>query len=189
MTWEESIKYDVSFVNPSLASTPQEFMHQSEAARQVINCKKNLALEGKLLAPAMNFSEFRRAGFRCQQKLAAMFRFEGRMFRIKHKQCARCHSVSLTEDFMPGESRFCKLCKKDKDKFTCENQAFPIWYTEEGAPQWHVPEVLSRLTIAEQMLIQRLSPYVPVLHIRNGVMGLKGHVCSFPQEIGKIKEV
>ena len=137
----------------------------------------------------MNFSEFRRAGFRCQQKLAAMFRFEGRMFRIKHKQCARCHSVSLTEDFMPGESRFCKLCKKDKEKFTCENQAFAIWYTEEGAPQWHVPEVLSRLTIAEQMLIQRLSPYVPVLHIRNGVMGLKGHVCSFPQEIGKIKEV
>jgi len=183
--WEESIKFDISFDNPANASTAEEFEEKSATALRHINEKKSKALEGKLLAPAMNFSEFRRVGYRCQQKLATMFRFEGRMFRLKHNKCPRCHGVSLTEGFMPGQSVYCKGCRKNKDKFTCQNHAFPIWYNDEGMPQWHVPEVLKRLTIAEQMLIQRLSPYIPVLHIRNGVMGLKGHVCSFPQEIGE----
>jgi hypothetical protein len=25
-----------------------------------------------------------------------------------------------------------------------------------------------------------VSPYVPLLHIKNWILGIKGHVCSFP---------
>jgi hypothetical protein len=35
------------------------------------------------------------------------------------------------------------------------------------------------------MLIQRISPFVPLHHIKNGVMGLRGHVCAFEQDINE----
>ena len=36
-------------------------------------------------------------------------------------------------------------------------------------------------------MIQRISPFVPLhQHIRQGVMGLKGHVCAFEQDINNI---
>jgi hypothetical protein len=28
-----------------------------------------------------------------------------------------------------------------------------------------------------------VSPYVPFLHIKNGTLGIKGHICSFPQRV------
>ena len=53
-------------------------------------------------------------------------------------------------------------------------------------PNFHVPPELKNLSLAEKMLIQRVSPFVPLQHIKNGVMGLKGHVCAFEQKIEKL---
>ena len=36
------------------------------------------------------------------------------------------------------------------------------------------------------MLIQKISPFIPLHHIKNGTFGIKGHVCSFPQDISSI---
>ena len=42
------------------------------------------------------------------------------------------------------------------------------------------------MTVAETLLIQRVSPLVPLVHIRNGTLGLKGHVCSFMQDVNQV---
>lgn len=33
------------------------------------------------------------------------------------------------------------------------------------------------------MLIQLASPFIPLQHIKNGVLGIKGHTCVFPQDV------
>jgi hypothetical protein len=48
---------------------------------------------------------------------------------------------------------------------------------------YHVPNELSGLREGEELLIQMVSPYVPFVHIKNGTLGIKGHVCSFPQRV------
>ena len=45
---------------------------------------------------------------------------------------------------------------------------------------------LQHLTLAEKLLIQRVSPLVPVIHIKNGILGTRGHVVSFYQDIAEI---
>jgi Helitron helicase-like domain at N-terminus len=42
------------------------------------------------------------------------------------------------------------------------------------------------LTHAEKMLIQKVSPFIPLHHIKNGTFGLSGHVCAFEQDINGI---
>ena len=59
----------------------------------------------------------------------------------------------------------------------------PIWFDEDGTPMFHVPEELRVLREGEKLLIQMVSPYVPFVHIKNGTLGMKGHVCSFPQRV------
>jgi hypothetical protein len=48
---------------------------------------------------------------------------------------------------------------------------------------YHVPNELSCLREGEKLLIQMVSPYVPSVYIKNGSLGIKGHVCSFPQRV------
>jgi hypothetical protein len=48
---------------------------------------------------------------------------------------------------------------------------------------YHVPNELSCLQEGEKLLIQMVSPCVPFIHIKNGTLGIKGHVCSSPQRV------
>lgn len=57
-----------------------------------------------------------------------------------------------------------------------------MWY-KEGIAQFHVPEELQDLTLAEKLLIQRASPFVPLRFIKNGIFGISGHVCTFEQDV------
>ena len=59
---------------------------------------------------------------------------------------------------------------------------FPIWIDEDSHVHYEVPTELKKLNIAEILLIQRVAPLVPLVHIRNGTLGIKGHVCSFMQD-------
>jgi hypothetical protein len=77
----------------------------------------------------------------------------------------------------------CSDCKKFKSQdYLLKAGALPIWY-KDGVPQYHVPEELSCLSMAEMMLIQLNSPFIPLQHIKNGTFGLSGHVCSFEQDL------
>ena len=64
--------------------------------------------------------------------------------------------------------------------------AHPVWYDDNQNIQFHVPKELKELTEGEKLLIQQVSPFVPLQHLQNGSYGAKGHVCSFPQDLGGI---
>lgn len=82
----------------------------------------------------------------------------------------------------------CSRCQKkvDREAYNDENVMLPSWINSNGEPQYHVPPELQNLTVAEVLLIQRVSPLVPLVHIKNGTLGLKGHVCSFLQEVNEV---
>jgi hypothetical protein len=52
--------------------------------------------------------------------------------------------------------------------------------------RYSIPSELSELTLAEKLLIQKVSPLIPVIHIKNGTLGFRGHVVSFFQDISGI---
>ena len=52
-----------------------------------------------------------------------------------------------------------------------------------------MPEERLGLTMAEKMLIQRASLFVPLQHVKDGTMAIQGHVCCFPQNIDSICSV
>jgi hypothetical protein len=82
----------------------------------------------------------------------------------------------------------CSRCSKSHNKlmYTHENKALPTW-TDKGKVMYHVPRELSN--IAENLLIQRVSPQIPVIHIKNGILGSRGHIVSFFQDMTSIATV
>ncbi len=50
-------------------------------------------------------------------------------------------------------------------------------------PHFEIPQELKRLTVAERLLIQRCTTYVPSVHLSNGTFALKGLCVTFPQDI------
>lgn len=100
----------------------------------------------------------------------------------------------------PSKCNCCDKCKRNK--MTVEEQLkmnmHPIWYerdldgniktvVEDGeireVVRYDVPEELKNLTMAEKLLIRRCSPFIPSVHIKDGVYGLNGHCVCFPQDI------
>jgi hypothetical protein len=121
----------------------------------------------------------------CQQ----LFEFEETMFNIHPKHCSICHQRRLN---MVVKFGVCSRCKAEKfvNKFTHENRALPVWIdSETGQIHYELPEELKNLSIAEKLLIQKVSPLVPVIHIKNGVLACRGHCVSFFQDISSICDV
>ncbi len=109
----------------------------------------------------------------------------------KHKHCTCCRRIRLNQDI--SKEGICTSCSKYKDPtYFLRNDALPVWY-ENGdttnKPNFHLPSELKNLTLSEKMLIQRISPFLALQHIKNGVMGLKGHVCAFEQEINGLATI
>ena len=110
-------------------------------------------------------------------------RFEEECSLLRHKKCMCCHSVRLT--WKVNKNGVCGKCAKLKDtEYYATKQALPTWI-KDGTQVYTLPEELSYLTHAEKMLIQRISPFVPLHHIKNGTFGLKGHVCAFEQDVNE----
>ena len=108
--------------------------------------------------------------------------------------CLECHieAKALNDD----EQYRCKSCVKRKDpNFFIDNNLHPIWYLRDDndnlildennakIPQYHIPPELSSLTVSERLLIRRCANFVPCVHLKNGVFGVKGHCVTFPQDI------
>ena len=111
----------------------------------------------------------------------AILDFESNCKNIKHNLCICCRQVRL--NMKVNKRAICLDCAKLKDiKFFENIKLLPIWY-DDGLPQYHVPPQLSNLTLAEKMLIQLASPFIPLRHIKKGIFGLSGHVCCFEQDV------
>jgi hypothetical protein len=103
--------------------------------------------------------------------------FEKQCSEIHHRKCDFCKTISLQLEVFPIENNFiCADCQKEKNGL---QPILPIWYNENGDPQFQLPEELASLREAEKLLISLVSVYVPLHHLSMGQMGCKGHVCCF----------
>ena len=119
------------------------------------------------------------------EKKAVICDFEGVMKQTRHNHCKCCRRIRIKQEL--SKKGICVSCKRFKDnEYYLRNDGLPVWYMHgdvRNRPNYHLPPELKNLSLAEKMLIQRVSPFVPLQHIKNGVMGLKGHVCAFEQNI------
>ena len=120
-------------------------------------------------------SSLKHASIRC---------FEEKCSNLRHYHCSCCRKVTL--DPATGKGNVCNKCSSFKDPdHLLKSNALPVWYNSLGEVQFTIPDCLEQLTIAEKMLIQLASPFVPLRHIKNGIMGIAGHVCTFEQDLNE----
>jgi hypothetical protein len=111
--------------------------------------------------------------------------FEEQMKTILYNTCIICQQRRLNLTLNNGK---CCRCENQKGRYTfChENKTLPTWINNRNTVMYTIPRELQNLTIAEKLLIQRVSPLVPVIHVKNGSLGIRGHVVSFFQDISGI---
>jgi hypothetical protein len=106
---------------------------------------------------------------------------------LKHSHCKVCHSASL--NLVVDSNGICTVCKQNHRTETEYRDSLPIWYEDlpnKRNPRFDLPSELSCLREGEKLLIQQISCYVPLHHLRNGQIGSKGHVCCFEQDIEEV---
>ena len=86
--------------------------------------------------------------------------------QINKKLCTTCHRSKLNQE--------------DMDKY------LPVWYDKKGKVQYQLSLQLQGLHEGEKLMLQQVSPYVPLIHLKDCQIGSRGHVCSFVQEISEI---
>jgi hypothetical protein len=110
--------------------------------------------------------------------------FEEQMKNIEFGTCCICQQRRL--DLML-KNEICLRCTNQKGNYTLShsNKTLPTWMNKNKI-MYTLPKELQDLTLAEKLLIQKVSPLVPVVHIKNGSTGYRGHVVSFFQDISTI---
>lgn len=181
-TREASIELDVVVDDPYYATS------NDDCQKRVVFADRAIAKARKSRENPYSFEKApsRAAPYSEQLALEQVFRFESRVANVTHSTCANCHECSL--NFTVNRNSICSRCqKKDrKENYSAQNNMLPTWTDDDGATRLDVPKELSELTIAETLLIQRVAPLVPLVYIRNGTLGIKGHVCSFLQNINEV---
>ena len=123
--------------------------------------------------------------------------FEQYMGSLNVFMCSVCLECRIKAKPCANDPKYvCGSCKDRKDdRYYVDNNLHPVWYLidddgnyvldEQGnrATQYHIPEELSCLTMYEKLLIRRCANFVPSVHLKNGVFGIKGHCVTFPQDI------
>lgn len=108
--------------------------------------------------------------------------FENQMKRVEHQHCEYCHCVSLFITLSKVKQKMiCSKCKSKHKHLDKPDLSLPIWFDENKNIRYELPKKLCGLREAEKLLIARVSAYVPLLHLRKGQIGMKGHICSFLQ--------
>ena len=114
--------------------------------------------------------------------------FEKACAELKHKKCDRCRIVSL-QDMFVSSGNICRSCANGHYTGDYFEEFLPIWSDEKGICQYHVPQVLSSLREGEKLLIQQISVYVPLHHLKHGQLGAQGHIVSFTQDISHVCKI
>jgi hypothetical protein len=108
---------------------------------------------------------------------------------LKHSHCKICHCTSLN---LIVSNNICTICRQNHQTEEEYRDSLPIWYEDPDNnkhPHFDLPEELSCLRGEEKLLLQHISCYIPLHHLANGQVGLKGHVCCFEQAIGEVCSV
>ena len=123
--------------------------------------------------------------------------FEHYMASLNVLKCSVCLECEIRDKPLDNNPNYvCPTCTRRKDPtYYTDNNLHPVWYLiddggnyvldENGnkAAQYNIPEELSCLSMYEKLLIRRCANFVPSVHLKNGVFGLKGHCVTFPQDI------
>lgn len=112
--------------------------------------------------------------------------FERKCQSIKHFCCQRCHMAGINIKPSYKNKLICTTCQSSNASEEEILKDLPIWYNQERSMQFRLPDQLKYLREGEKLLIQLVAPYVPLLHLQNGQIGSRGHVCSFVQDISSI---
>ena len=99
--------------------------------------------------------------------------FEVDQMTYKFSCCEVCKERRLQ---CKGTRNMCSRCKRDK-------KVPKVWSDENNMDPMCVPEELSGMSDAEQMLIARLAPTVHVHMLKHGGIASKGHCIAFPQAV------
>ena len=128
-----------------------------------------------------------------EQLKHAFKEFDNANAQLHYRRCEACHQVrldwKLTRINHQIESINCcrKCCKLSLTDIRFLQKTLPTWIDPKTKkPQYHVPHQLAILREGEKLIIQRLSVYVPVHHLRMGQTACKGHSAAFRQDIGSI---
>ena len=146
--------------------------------------KSNLSKSPKKIQPLniTNLSNFNLTDTIKRNAHVAMVQFEHKMRNITTCVCQSCLEWVMLDYFR--EDFICSKCKVDKRTKTyfLENNYQPIWKDENDRVQYSVPKELKTLTLQEELVIQKNSPYIPVVHVHHGSLGLKGHCIMFERK-------
>lgn len=120
----------------------------------------------------------------CGPKQEIVNEFEEKCQKLSHVKCLMCKSVSMNITILPRKG-ICSRCNSapNDQKNDFIKKSLPIWIDANAKIRYDVPVQLQGLSIAEQTLIQRVSPFIPLAHLKNGTMGLQGHTCAFEQDV------
>jgi len=126
-----------------------------------------------------------------------ILQFEHEMESLNMFMCTGCKECHIESKPATSDLTYvCKACNKRNDPdYYIKNNLHPVWYLvddennyvldENGkrVVQYHIPEELACLSMYEKLLIRRCANFVPSVHLKNGIFGLKGHCVTFPQDI------
>ena len=160
-------------VKTELIPNPRKYQHQHQA---------NIPTEREIIA---------------KEEILAFEQYLSSLNVFKCSICLECH---ILEKPLKNSDNFqCKSCKDRKDpNYYLRNNLHPVWYLVDDngnylkddngdkIPQYHIPHQLSCLTSSEKLLIRRCANFVPCIHLKNGMYGIKGHCVTFPQNIAEL---
>ena len=111
----------------------------------------------------------------------SVLEFEKLCKGVSHSRCIFCRRVGIMLNV--SSSGMCQFCSKKKVSSDYTPYSLPVWFDESGQVHYELPDELTGLRIGEQLMIQKLSLYVPIQYLRFGQLCCTGHVCAFPQDV------
>jgi len=191
--WKNTIVYSVDFDDPIYCYMKDDYTSMTQNLEKQIKSQKNKIISGQFFLLSINFEAFDKAPYKIQKELAAAYKHEVRMFQKVHHRCIKCQSVSTAKEYLNVRCEkklyHCMQCRQlNTDMFWKKgcDMMLPVWFNEKDEVQFNIPEELKYLRLGEQLLIQRLSCFIPIVHIKNGLMGIHGHCISFRQDVAEI---
>ena len=164
---------------------------KQKAKNELKTCKKNRRLSKKKTEKSSDqervYCETEAFEYcSLKEKMAAFKEFENKMKEIKHFCGDKCKCVSLNLKNSRGKEHICQQCGKKHMYYGINHNSLSIWYDDSEHPHYELPPELCDVYDSEKMLITKMSPFIPFHHIKNGTLVLKGHICTFVQDISTV---
>lgn len=141
------------------------------------------------------------------KRIEETLKFEHKNTHLKIQKCTCCMQNHLNEVpsiYDPKDPYKCTSCTNSKisDTFFLDKKLLPVWYElNPGATEWNdfkldennqkivrydIPRELSVLSSSEQLLIRKVAPYIPSIHLSHGFYALTGQCVAFRQDVADV---